>query len=701
MRHRLAFACLAALCLTHARAQTNAAPADLGTVVVEGTPISKYRAENVSTATFANAKPEEVPQTVDVLTEDFIEEMNPTDLHDLLRYEPGIYTGGKTTYAAGAGTYTVRGMGGSEATLDGTLPLGGPAMATFMDPTAFERVEIVKGPVGATSGGITSSQGGAGGSINLLLKRPQPGMDFANLSLRSAFSDDSQRYRFAYDLNEDLIDNKLTVRLPGNVDYAKPFWLPDAYRWRESFFIAPSVLMQVRDDLRIGVNTSFQYTDQPGYQGIPIYRGKPYTGYTWDSNTATSRMRDRYIGYTLQPYVEWDVNDVWTLRSGFGLAQADMEFEHMGPGGFANADGTINPAAKAYEHQEGDYLSRTHNVYQRATATFDTGPVNHQLVLHADYTRKDNKSLSIAPAAVGTNDRYEASKLHTHGTLSETRLDRFGGLVQDYATWWKFRLLGGLRADHHESNRGNIGDSLSPRAGLSFLPTDWLVLFGNVSQTRAPNFGYLKSPNEELTSSWRATQYESGVRVSPVETLWISASLYRIRQENLPTLLTGSTQYYEEEGENESRGVELSITGNLADNWSLYTAYAYNEYENKTTGQTFDRYPPHALIASTSYRITRGPLDDIVLGLGYRYRHKYDSTIRGNYIGEDFYIDGSHVFDCSADIPLRKFGGPKNVTLSLAVKNIFDERYIESNRHYYQCFPGDPRTVELALHAKF
>ena len=94
-------------------------------------------------------------------------------------------------------------------------------------------------------------------------------------------------------------------------------------------------------------------------------------------------------------------------------------------------------------------------------------------------------------------------------------------------------------------------------------------------------------------------------------------------------------------------------------------------------------------------------LNDIVAGFGYRYRHKYFTTMLGNYIGDDFYIDDSHVFDCSLDIPLSKFGGSKNVILSLAVKNIFDERYIESSRHYYQCFPGDPRTFELALQASF
>jgi len=39
--------------------------------------------------------------------------------------------------------------------------------------------------------------------------------------------------------------------------------------------------------------------------------------------------------------------------------------------------------------------------------------------------------------------------------------------------------------------------------------------------------------------------------------------------------------------------------------------------------------------------------------------------------------------------------------LSFAVNNIFDERYIASNRHDYQYFPGDPRTLALALLASF
>jgi len=682
--------------------QTNCLPEEPGiVVVVEGTPISKYRAETVSTATFADAKPEELPQTVDVLTEDFISEMNPVDLHDMLRHQAGVYTGGKSMVDRTSGQYTLRGMSGSDVTLNGTLGLAGP-MGIFMDPSAFERIEIVKGPVGSTVGGASSALGpyGAGGSINLVMKQPREDQDFLHLKTRASLGEQSQRYRLTFDVNERLTEDRLTARLPGNVEYGRPFWLSSGYDWRESYYLAPSVLMAPREDLRVGVNLSIQYTDQPAYQGIPVYKGKPYAGYDWDSNPALPHMRDTYIGHTLDAYVEWDASRVWSLRGGAGVAQADIEFEHLGPAAFANAaTGALLPLplAKPYDHQEGDMLHRRYNAYQRATAVFDTGPVGHQAVFQGDFSRKTSKGRSYFESVTSP----DAAHNWVAANYQHTELDKYGFLAQDYLSWWKLRLLGGGRFDRHESDQGNSGETFCPRGGISFLPSDWLVFFANVSYTEAPNFGYNGSDNSELTSTWEATQCETGFRLAPVKTLWFSAALYRIEQENTPVALPEDRTRYTEEGANESQGVELSLTGNIRDNWSVFASYAYNEYENKQQDKRFDRYPPHAATLSTSYRVAGGPLDDIVLGLGYRYRHRYAATMRGEYVGDDFYIDDSHVFDCSADIPLRKFGGPKNVTLSLALKNIFDERYIESNRHYYQGFPGEPRTLELALQAKF
>ncbi|MDR2848966.1 MAG: TonB-dependent receptor, partial [Verrucomicrobiota bacterium] len=651
-----------------------------------------------------------VPGTVDVITSDFINEINPTDLHDLLRHQAGVFTsGGKSLQDRAPGLFTLRGMGGSEAKLDGTLGFSG-AMGLFMDPSAFERVEIVKGPVGSTVGGTANAMGdaqGAGGSVNLILKRPDLAREFRTVNARSSFGEDSERFRLGVDLNEPIVSDTFAVRLPANVEYGKPFWLPDGYRWRESFFLAPSALWHVRDDLRLGVNFTLQYLDQPAYQGIPTYRGKPIPGYTWDSDDATSSMRDTYMGFTAQPWVEWDAAEWLTLRTGAGYAFSDIEFDHLSNGGsyYNSRTGQINLVSPAltYEHSEGDSLARSYNVYERAIAKFDTGPFDHTFVVQGDYNRRITQGRQYFATVTSKEDVHN----WVANNYSHTDLQKYGILAQDFVALWKFRLLGGTRFDYHESNLGNTAESLSPRGGVSFVATDWLIPFANISLTEAPNLGILSGPNrEELTSSWRATQYEAGIRIAPVQTLWLTFSGYRIEQENLPVAgtdpVTGAaTGFYDTEGENVSQGLELSLTGNITDNWSIYAAYAYNEYENKATGQTFDRFPPHSVTLSTSYRIERGPLSDCVAGAAYRYRHKYMTTIRGGYIGEDFYVDDSHVFDCSLDVPFSKFGGSKNVTASFGIKNIFGEKYIESNRHYYQCFPGEPRTFEIALRAAF
>ena len=698
------------LCAAAARAQTNgvpAAPVDLGTILVEGTPISKYRAETVSTATLFDAPPQEIPAFVDVLTEDFIEEVNPTDLYDLLRHQAGVFaSGGKSPQDRNPGVFTIRGMGGSEPKLDGTLGFSGP-MGMFMDPAAFERVEIIKGPIGSTVGGTATSSGdalGGGGTVNVVLKRPSLVESFYRANMRSSFGDDAQRYRLGFDLNETVAPETAAVRLPGSIEYGKPFWLPGDYRWRESFFLAPSALWHIREDLRFGVNLTLQYTDQPAYQGIPMYQGKPLPGFSWDSNTALSHMRDVYYGLTVQPYVEWDATKWLTLRTGLGYAFSDIEFEHLSNGGsyYNSRTGKSNLyAARNYEHSEGDSLIRNWNVYERATATFDTGPLSHILVGQIDYNRRIAKGRQYFENVTDPNTAH----MWVDDNYSHTEIQKWGFLAQDYVSLWKVRLLGGARYDYHESNLGNTADSFSPRGGISFVATDWLIPFANVSLTEAPNLGRLTSANQELTSSWRATQYEGGLRVAPTKDLWITAAYYFITQENLPVAQVDgngtATGFFDLDGENESKGIELSLAGNITRDWSVYAAYAYNDYTDKTTGTSFYRYPPHSLTASTSYRFTTGILDDLVAGFSYRYRHKYFTTIRGGYIGDDFYVDDSHVFDCSLDVPFSKFGGSKDVILSLAVKNIFDEQYIESNRHYYQCFPGDPRTFEIALSAKF
>ena len=295
-----------------------------------------------------------------------------------------------------------------------------------------------------------------------------------------------------------------------------------------------------------------------------------------------------------------------------------------------------------------------------------------------------------------------------------TPVSRYGLTVQDAVTWEWLTLLGGVRYDHFEQEAYTSGgrryghtaaDAVSPRGGVSVQPLDWLVFFGNVSQTRTPMLGLVCEDGSAATAVWRATQYEGGVRLRAAEKLWLSLSTYRIDQENTPQINNvGQITAYD--GHTVSRGAELSLSGDITEDWTVLAMYAFNKYTNRSVapsdkGRDFERTPAHTFSLNTSYRVSSGPLEDVVFGCGYRFRSMSYATMRGSYVDRNLRFDPSHVFDVTVSAPLSKFGGPENWTLTLGVRNLFGEKYFESARHYYECLVGEPRTFEIGLRARF
>ena len=231
------------------------------------------------------------------------------------------------------------------------------------------------------------------------------------------------------------------------------------------------------------------------------------------------------------------------------------------------------------------------------------------------------------------------------------------------------------------------------------------MFFGNISQTRTPMLGVLGADGKPLVKPWYATQYEGGVRLRTAEKLWLSVSAYRIEQENRPSQIANTT-FYEQEGRSTSRGAEVSLSGDITDDWTVMAMYAYNKYTDRTVapgekGRDFERYPAHTLSMSTSYRVSSGPLSDVVFGGSFRFRSMSYACVRGVYQDRNLRFDPSYLVDVNVSMPLSKFGGPENWILSLGVRNLFGEKYFDTARHYYECLVGEPRTFEIGLRARF
>ena len=692
--------------------------ADLGTVVVEGGALSRYRPETVSGATFTDLAPELSPTVVDTLTQDFIRERNPTDMNDLLRNVPGIETGGTSLLVRQPGLFSIRGMGGTEPAFDGIIPVGRGA-GLFMDPYMMERVEVVKGPIGSLSGGMGAQQNnnGAGGSINMYLKGAKLDGSVREFQENTSVGNSTWRQRGLIDANEVVVDDAMALRLVGSFDLYSPQYLShgsqEGARPRQAWTLAPSFVAKPSEDVTFGVKTMFIDADSPSYIGVPVWRGRPAGGYGWRESSCRPGDRSEYSGMMVNPYVDWQVTEDWLLKFGGAFMYSDMEQTTREPYNGSGAElkefyrtGEWSSGKKYMTSgfSESHWFNRSFNAYARSVYTKEELPwgFRNSFVVQPDFYWRDSSAFG-APVS------------------------RYGATAQDSIGWGWVTLLGGIRYDYfmedasdQSSVNRNTGATtethyraarefaFSPRGGLTVQPLDWLVFFGNISQTRTPTLGYRDADGNRPTDPWKATQYEGGVRVKPVNKLWLSASYFNIDQENTPVLDSDNQTYYFD-GHNRSQGVELSATGDITENWTVMAMYAYTYYTDYSAdsgekARHFARTPRHALTLNTSYRIPVAPLDGIAVGFGYRFRSESYATMRGAYVDDNLYFDPANIFDANVTVPFTKFGAGEwgeEWFLTLGVRHIFGEKYFETSRHYYECFVGEPRTFEIGIRGRF
>ena len=175
--------------------------ADLSTT--EGT--GSYTTGNMSTATGLNLSIRETPQSVSVVSNQVIKDLNLNNVDSALRYTPGI------TLRNDSGRMRInsRGFDIDNIQEDGMIssvsssvqgPLG--FSKEFTDFAFYDRVEVLRGVAG-----LTQSNGEPGGTVNLVRKRPSDEFGF-NASLSGGSWDN---YRSMIDVT-DAINQSGTVR---------------------------------------------------------------------------------------------------------------------------------------------------------------------------------------------------------------------------------------------------------------------------------------------------------------------------------------------------------------------------------------------------------------------------------------------------------------------------------------------------------
>lgn len=238
-------------------AATPASPADDSTVQrldpfdVHASRNVGYGAQNSTSSSRLNLQYIDVPQTVSVVTAEFLKDSNLTDSRWFTEFEPDIIT---RTNAHQLETFYIRGLQTSLSFVDGFQV----SKAQDRDAAIYDRIEYVKGPASAAIG-----RGEAAGLINYIEKQPLL-HNVTNLDLTVG---DYNFYRGVVDTNFTL--GKAGDKAARVVAYYHTSDDPrgGSLSHTNKVGVAPSFLWNLSSSTKLTVNGDFFKHDMPGTVG--------------------------------------------------------------------------------------------------------------------------------------------------------------------------------------------------------------------------------------------------------------------------------------------------------------------------------------------------------------------------------------------------------------------------------------------------
>ncbi|WP_225885194.1 TonB-dependent siderophore receptor [Leptolyngbya sp. KIOST-1] len=658
---------------------------------------SGYVVPNASTATRTDTPLLEVPQAIQVIPRQVLEDQQITRVDDALRNVSSV--SGRLGPFGNSTNLTIRGFTSDSFTAGPILRDGYRVNNNLgsQDIANVERIEVIKGPSSVLFG-----QADPGGLVNLVTVRP-----LANPA-----------YGFGLQLGSyGFVRPTLDLTGPITADAALRYRLTAAYQREDGFrdfntdanrfFLAPVLSWEIGEGTSLTV--LMEYTDEE----VPFDLGLPAFG-TAIANVPRSRilgepddfLRNRAlnIGYDLTH----QFNDSWTLNQGFRYVGQDYNVLTALPFVVNETTGDITRFFADRAYHSDDYTLQANVVGE-----FTTGSVEHRLLAGADLNlnRFDERytRLNLAnPLPLNIfNPVYGAPRPNFESLPPlppfDTEHDRIGVFLQDQISFTdNLILVASLRYD--SVNFRNLNDATSsrsdqawsPRLGLVYQPADTVSLYANYSQSFTPNSGQTASGVPLDTQTARG--FEVGAKAEFLDgNLFATLAYYNITKRNVATTDPNNPFFTIAAGEQRSQGIELDIAGEILPGWNVIASYAYTDArvtQDNTipVGNRLFNTPIHSASLWTTYQIQSGNLQGLGVGLGVNYVGDRYGDLANSFTVGDYFLTNAALFYERDDW-----------RMGLNINNLFDVNYISStnNSRNFGNAPGSPLSIVGSVSVSF
>jgi catecholate siderophore receptor len=681
-------------------------------------------ANSTSVATKTNTPLLDIPQSVSVVTKDFIRDQGFQSLTDVTRYVPGV------AIHQGEGNRDELVIRGVDSSANFYVNGFRDDVQYFRDLYNTQSLEILKGPSALAFG-----RSAGGGLVNRTLKDADGTRVYEATAQTGSYGD----RRVSLDAGQAVNEN-VAVRL--NAFYEGSDTFRD-FGQLERYGINPTVTLKPTDDTKVKLSYEFYHDFRLADRGNPSQglpggatRFNPTTPFAPNGDPSTFFGSPLYNSakvevQTAMAVIEHDFGNGLTVRNGSIYADYNRGYSNVYPGG------TGAPASAGGGAVTPDQTQLSLNAYQNYTPRENafnqtdfvyktiTGPVRHTVAFGTEFGRQTGLSLRNSgqfPANGGQsyvivnpfNPTYFGPVTFNHIVASDAnskyRLNIASGYAQDQidVTPWLQFLVGArydsfdLTALDQNTNitRNRDDNFISPRAAVIVKPVDNVSLYTAWSVSYLPASGdqfSALSPSTLILEPQRFESTEIGAKWNINPKMLFTAAAYQILRANVPINI--GNQQSIPGGAHIIRGFETALTGYVTPEWQSVLGYAYTDARIANDLTASGVLPP--IVAGN--RVQLVPYNQFSLWNKYQINPTWAAALGVIYFSDSF---------ASSDDTVRLPGFVRvdaglyakvdaNWRVQLNVENIFNKGYWATADGNNNMSPGQPRTFRLTALAKF
>ncbi len=651
----------------------------------------------------------DIPQTINVITSDVMEQQGATTLREVLRNVPGI------TFQAGEGgvpagdQLTIRGFSArTDIFVDGIRDFGGYTRDSFN----LEQVEVAKGP----SSGITG-RGSTGGSINQVSKMPglAPSYDAA------IGGGNADYVRTTIDINQPI------AALPGTAVRLNAMWTDTAVPGRDlvesqRWGVAPSIAVGLGSPTRATLSYFHLGQDNLPEYGIPWVPANTNPELEAYSNAAPPVDQSNFYGLTTRDYedtvtdmgtlqIDHDFSGTMTLRNVTRVGHTDRDSVITAPR-FAsvNTSTILNRQLQSRDMEDGIVANQTN-----LSLRFGTGHIAHSVATGVEFAREASENFARVGPTAPQADLYNPDPFAPYpgpivrsGAFTDATANSQAAYAFDTVSFGpQWEVTGGLRWDRFDvdytsmavtgvaTDLGRTDDMVSWRGGVVYKPRPNGSIYGGYSTAFNPSAEGLsltaatvllepeKTRSLEIGTKWDAFREKLSLVAAWFDTGKTNARTPGVNPGDPPTVL---------QGEQRVTGIELGASGRIGDRLTLLAGYSAmsSTIEESNTPAEIDN--ALALVPEQTFNVwaTYEFPFRLTLGGGAQYMDSVYRNATNTAQVPSYWLVNT----------LVSYEVNKHLTLRLNGTNLADVEYVDriGGGHY---IPGQGRQVILSTSVKF